>query len=89
MGLTAEERNRCGQCTHWMYNELIEHKYGMGTGKCRMDGEAKGCDRRACLLFQERGGADAEGKKVEKEGSEDFGLDHRVHAGEGLPADHP
>lgn len=65
MGLTAEEVKRCRQCGHWTYNEWIERKYGMGTGKCRMDGEAKGCDRRACLLFRERGSTDEEeGKEI-------------------------
>ena len=48
---------RCGQCSHWEYNEWIERKYGEGTGLC--DGvEPKGCDRVACLCFEKRDTAD-------------------------------
>lgn len=43
----------CYQCKRWKYNISIERKYGEGTGICGADGEAKGCNRRACLLFEE------------------------------------
>lgn len=42
----------CYQCKHWKYNDWIEIKYGEGTGLC--NDEPKGCNRQACLLFEER-----------------------------------
>lgn len=48
-----DEKKYCCQCRKWKYNIGIEHKYGEGTGICGVDGEAKGCNRRACLLFEE------------------------------------
>lgn len=50
------DNERCIGCNHWIYSERIEKKYGMGTGLCEIDKEAKGCDRNCCLLFEERKG---------------------------------
>ena len=46
--------NYCSSCTNWNYNERIEQKYGMGSGICKFDNEVKGCDRKACLLYEKR-----------------------------------
>lgn len=48
-------KKHCSQCQKWQYNDHIERKYGMGTGICEADKEPKGCDRKSCLLFEERG----------------------------------
>lgn len=42
----------CYQCVKWEYNDKIERKYGEGTGLCNADREPKGCNRRACVLFE-------------------------------------
>ena len=41
---------QCYQCTKWKYNDMIERRYGEGTGLCGT--EPKGCNRAACLAFE-------------------------------------
>ena len=45
--------NECCKCKKWMYNKVIEKRYGEGTGVCTADREPKGCNRRGCILFEE------------------------------------
>lgn len=44
---------QCYQCTNWEYNDRIEKKYGEGTGLCTEDRQPKGCNKSACLLFNQ------------------------------------
>lgn len=49
-----KDTERCADCSQWQYNEQIEQRYGMGSGRCEFDGEIKGCDRMACSIFHPR-----------------------------------
>lgn len=44
---------QCCECNKWQYSDRIAQKYGEGTGLCIEDKEPKGCNRTACLLFEE------------------------------------
>lgn len=48
---TVEDR-QCYQCAKWKYNDMIEKKYGEGTGLCGT--EPRGCNRTACVCFVSR-----------------------------------
>lgn len=60
--MTEKIDRHCIMCAYWQYNERIEQKHGMGSGICERDNEIKGCDRKICLLYEER-------KKHDKTGS--------------------
>ena len=52
--MTGKTDRHCSMCACWQYNERIEQNHGMGSGICKRDSEVKGCDRKACLLYEER-----------------------------------
>lgn len=52
--MTGKRDRHCSMCAYWQYNECIEQKHGMGSGICKCDNEVKGCNRKACLLYEER-----------------------------------
>ena len=54
--MTGKTNRHCSMCAYWQYNEHIEQKYGMGSGVCKRDSEIKGCDRKACMLYEEKRG---------------------------------
>lgn len=45
---------RCHTCVSFSTNDLIQHKYGEGCGKCKLLGEIVFCDKHNCMLHDKR-----------------------------------
>ena len=55
-----EEKENCYKCKYWITSERIQEKYGEGEGRCQQSDEVFFCDRRICMMFEEKDGGDAE-----------------------------
>lgn len=53
-------RKACCNCRHWLYTTQIELKYGMGVGRCNLNGDVTFCDHGDCVLHELTGKAEIE-----------------------------
>lgn len=51
-------RKACCNCRHWLYTTQIELKYGMGVGRCNLNGDVTFCDHGDCVLHELTGKAE-------------------------------
>lgn len=45
-------KKACSNCKYWLYTAHNEEKYGMGVGRCRLNGDLTFCDHEGCVMHE-------------------------------------
>lgn len=53
-------KKACSNCQYWLYTAQGEEKYGMGVGRCRLNGAITFCEHGGCAMHEITGKVELE-----------------------------